>query len=81
VIIAFVVAFITQDKSGYLAPGAIANLVDEIGASVIHKEGVAMSVSVNMSISYLSTAKVNVSDLLFLAARLYLVSFIDLYSA
>ena len=62
-IIAFVVAFTMQDRSGNFAPGAIANLVDEVGASVIHKEGLPMSVSVTMSISYVSTAKVNVSDL------------------
>ncbi|XP_030524268.1 acyl-coenzyme A thioesterase 13 isoform X1 [Rhodamnia argentea] len=47
------------DRNGNLAQGAIANMVDEIGYAVIHVEGIPISVSVNMSISYLSTAKVN----------------------
>lgn len=41
--------------------GAIASLVDEIGAAVIHEEGKPMDVSVNMSISYVSDARINVS--------------------
>ncbi|XP_048140050.1 acyl-coenzyme A thioesterase 13 isoform X2 [Rhodamnia argentea] len=48
-----------RDRNGNLAQGAIANMVDEIGYAVIHVEGIPISVSVNMSISYLSTAKVN----------------------
>ncbi|KAI3429046.1 uncharacterized protein J3R85_008679 [Psidium guajava] len=47
------------DRNGNLAEGAIANMVDEIGYAVIHVEGFPISVSVNMSISYLSAAKVN----------------------
>ncbi|XAR60700.1 Acyl-CoA hydrolase [Bertholletia excelsa] len=47
------------DRNGNLAPGAIANLVDELGAAAIHLEGLPMSVSVDMSISFLSSAKVD----------------------
>ncbi|XP_073273972.1 uncharacterized protein [Primulina huaijiensis] len=47
------------DENGNLAVGAISALVDEIGAAAIHREGLAMDVSVDMSISYLSPAKVN----------------------
>lgn len=50
-----------QDRNGNLATGAIANLVDEIGYSVVHVDGLPVSMSVNMSISYLSIAKVHVS--------------------
>ncbi|ESW14228.1 hypothetical protein PHAVU_008G263600 [Phaseolus vulgaris] len=46
------------DRGGKLANGAIANLVDEVGGAVIHEEGLPMSVSVDMSISFLSTARV-----------------------
>lgn len=42
--------------------GAIASLVDEIGASVVYEKDVPMNVSIDMSISYLSTAKLNVSS-------------------
>ncbi|KAL6195480.1 PREDICTED: acyl-coenzyme A thioesterase 13-like [Fragaria vesca subsp. vesca] len=47
------------DRSGKLANGAIANLVDEVGGAVVHVEGLPMSVSVDMSISFMSTAKLN----------------------
>ncbi|PRQ34386.1 putative acyl-CoA hydrolase [Rosa chinensis] len=47
------------DRSGKLANGAIANLVDEVGYAVVHVEGLPMSVSVDMSISVMSTAKLN----------------------
>ncbi|CAI0540510.1 unnamed protein product [Linum tenue] len=47
------------DKSGKLATGAIANLVDEVGGAVVHVEGLPMNVSVDMSISFLSAAKVH----------------------
>ncbi|XP_073142080.1 uncharacterized protein [Henckelia pumila] len=47
------------DGNGNLAVGAISALVDEIGAAAIHREGLAMDVSVDMSISYLSPAKIN----------------------
>ncbi|KAK7860272.1 acyl-coenzyme a thioesterase 13 [Quercus suber] len=42
-----------------LASGAIANLVDEVGGAVVHVEGLPMNVSVDMSISFLSTAKLD----------------------
>uniref|UniRef100_A0A803KRN6 Thioesterase domain-containing protein n=1 Tax=Chenopodium quinoa TaxID=63459 RepID=A0A803KRN6_CHEQI len=48
------------DRNGNLASGAIANLVDELGAVVIYREGLPMNVSVTMSISYVSTANVDV---------------------
>lgn len=48
-----------QDRNGNLAQGAIANMVDEMGYAVVHVEGIPISVSVNMSISYLSAAKVD----------------------
>ncbi|XWS74047.1 hypothetical protein CRYUN_Cryun02cG0182000 [Craigia yunnanensis] len=47
------------DKSGNLATGAVANLVDEVGGAVVHVEGLPMNVSVDMSISFLGTAKLN----------------------
>lgn len=45
-----------------MASGAIANLVDEVGGAVVHVEGLPMNVSVDMSISFLSTAKLDVSQ-------------------
>lgn len=50
-----------QDSNGKLANGAIATLVDEVGGAVIFEEGLPTNVSVDMSISFLSTAHVNVS--------------------
>ncbi|KAK4278610.1 hypothetical protein QN277_016436 [Acacia crassicarpa] len=47
------------DRTGKLANGSIANLVDELGGAVAHTEGFHMNVSVDMSISCLSTAHVN----------------------
>ncbi|PQP94334.1 acyl-coenzyme A thioesterase 13-like [Prunus yedoensis var. nudiflora] len=47
------------DRTGKLANGAIANLVDVVGISVDFVEGLPMNVSVDMSISYLSTAKLD----------------------
>ncbi|KDP46555.1 hypothetical protein JCGZ_08527 [Jatropha curcas] len=47
------------DRSGKLATGAIANLVDEVGGAVVFVEGLPMNVSVDMCISFLSTANVN----------------------
>lgn len=50
-----------------MAPGAIVNLVDEVGAAAAVKiKGQPMAVSVNMSVSFLSAAKVNVSKPLYL---------------
>ncbi|OWM68759.1 putative esterase F42H10.6 [Punica granatum] len=57
IVCTFTVPSRLADHSGNLATGAIANLVDEIGYAVLHVEGVPICVSVNMSISYLSTAK------------------------
>ncbi|KAH9661775.1 4HBT domain-containing protein [Citrus sinensis] len=48
-----------KDRNGNLANGAIANLVDEVGGAVVYVEGLPMKVSVDMSISFVSTAKVN----------------------
>ncbi|CAB4282318.1 unnamed protein product [Prunus armeniaca] len=48
-----------SDRSGRLANGAIANLVDEVGGAVVHVEGLPMNVSVDMCISYMSTAKLH----------------------
>ncbi|CAL5426818.1 unnamed protein product [Camellia sinensis] len=45
------------DRTGNLALGAIVNLVDELGGTVIYVEGLPMNVSVDMSVSLLSTAK------------------------
>ncbi|XP_057789856.1 uncharacterized protein LOC131006747 [Salvia miltiorrhiza] len=47
------------DRNGKLAAGAIASLVDEIGAAAIHEGGKPMDVSVDMSIAYISEAKMN----------------------
>ncbi|GAB4827264.1 hypothetical protein Ancab_040020 [Ancistrocladus abbreviatus] len=47
------------DRAGKLSPGAIANLVDEVGGAVVYKEALPMNVSVNISISYVSTAEVD----------------------
>ncbi|GLT33078.1 hypothetical protein SLA2020_076960 [Shorea laevis] len=47
------------DRSGNLATGAVANLVDEVGGAVVHVDGLPMNVSVDMSISFLGTAKLN----------------------
>ncbi|XP_050904754.1 uncharacterized protein LOC127118583 isoform X1 [Lathyrus oleraceus] len=47
------------DSNGKLANGAIATLVDEVGGVLVHEEGLPMNVSVDMSISFLSTAHVN----------------------
>ncbi|XP_037494405.1 acyl-coenzyme A thioesterase 13 isoform X2 [Jatropha curcas] len=46
-------------KSGKLATGAIATLVDEVGGAVVYVEGLPRNVTVDMSISFLSTANVN----------------------
>ncbi|KAF5939583.1 hypothetical protein HYC85_023842 [Camellia sinensis] len=47
------------DRSGKLCTGAIANLVDEVGGAVVNVEGLPRNVSVDMSISFLSTAKLD----------------------
>lgn len=50
-----------QDRDGNLANGAIANLVDIVGGSLAFIPGLPMNVSVDISVSYVSTAKVHVS--------------------
>ncbi|KAG9157792.1 hypothetical protein Leryth_025929, partial [Lithospermum erythrorhizon] len=47
------------DKNGYLQNGAVASLVDEAGFAVVHEEGSPMMVSVDMSIAFISTAKLH----------------------
>ncbi|XP_072996042.1 uncharacterized protein [Typha latifolia] len=47
------------DLSGNLSPGAIANLVDEVGWAAVHADGHSWKVSVDMSISFMSTAKLD----------------------
>lgn len=54
--------FYFQDRDGNLANGAIANLVDMVGSCVVYVTGLPMNVTVDISISYLSTAKLNVSN-------------------
>lgn len=61
--------------------GAIASLVDEIGAAVIHEEGKPMDVSVNMSISYVSDARINVSPTLPAFNIVLLIDLFELPSA
>uniref|UniRef100_A0A5B6YZ96 Putative acyl-coenzyme A thioesterase 13-like n=1 Tax=Davidia involucrata TaxID=16924 RepID=A0A5B6YZ96_DAVIN len=51
------------DRTGKLSSGAIANLVDEVGGALVHVEGLPMNVSVDMSISYLSTAEVDEAEI------------------
>ena len=50
-----------QDRTGKLASGAIANIVDIAGGCVVHVEGLPFNVSVDISISFLSTARPDVS--------------------
>ncbi|MBA0735616.1 hypothetical protein Gogos_019450 [Gossypium gossypioides] len=52
------------DKNGNLATGAIANIVDEVGGSAVFVIGVPMKVSVDISISFLGTAKLGVTNLI-----------------
>nr|XP_004294275.2 PREDICTED: acyl-coenzyme A thioesterase 13-like [Fragaria vesca subsp. vesca]XP_011460919.1 PREDICTED: acyl-coenzyme A thioesterase 13-like [Fragaria vesca subsp. vesca] len=47
------------DRAGHLSQGAIANLVDVVGASVAYINGLPMNVSVDISISYMSKAKLD----------------------
>lgn len=62
-----------QDSTGKMGNGAIATLVDEVGGALVHQEGLPMNVSVDMSISFLSTAHVNVS----LSKHLFLGDFMS----
>ncbi|GAB2234008.1 hypothetical protein Drorol1_Dr00003243 [Drosera rotundifolia] len=47
------------DRNGDMVPGAIANLVDIVGNALIQKLDQPMNVSVNMSISYEASAKLD----------------------
>ncbi|PHT46715.1 hypothetical protein CQW23_15873 [Capsicum baccatum] len=47
------------DREGKLASGAMANLVDAVGAGCVNVGGNPTNVSVDMSISFLSSAKVD----------------------
>ncbi|KAK3016485.1 hypothetical protein RJ639_007174 [Escallonia herrerae] len=47
------------DRTGTLTSGAIANLVDEVGGAVVYGDGLSMNVSVDMSISFISSAKLD----------------------
>ncbi|XP_040375523.1 uncharacterized protein LOC112201739 isoform X1 [Rosa chinensis] len=47
------------DRAGNLANGAIANLVDVVGSYVTYTGGLIRNVSVDISISYMSTAKLD----------------------
>ncbi|XP_071715540.1 uncharacterized protein [Rutidosis leptorrhynchoides] len=55
----FIVPRRLTDRNGDLAVGAIANLVDAIGGAMAYEKNAPMKLSVDMSISYLSTAKLN----------------------
>ncbi|XP_050369434.1 uncharacterized protein LOC126787614 [Argentina anserina] len=59
VVCTFKVPLRLLDRNGKFASGAIANLVDVVGSCVIFVSGAPMNVTVEMSISYLSTAKLN----------------------
>ncbi|KAL5991571.1 hypothetical protein ACLOJK_012480 [Asimina triloba] len=47
------------DHTGNLSAGAIANLIDDVGGAAIHTDGQAQKVSIEITISYISTATVN----------------------
>nr|GMD61272.1 acyl-coenzyme A thioesterase 13-like [Ipomoea batatas] len=47
------------DKNGNLGSGAIATLVDEVGCAMRYVEGLPFNVTVAISITYLSTAKLH----------------------
>ncbi|XP_050369435.1 uncharacterized protein LOC126787615 [Argentina anserina] len=47
------------DRAGNFASGAIANLVDVVGNSTVYYLGRPMNVSVDMTISYVSKAKID----------------------
>ncbi|XP_068338587.1 uncharacterized protein [Pyrus communis] len=47
------------DRAGNLANGVIATLVDVVGASTVFVPHIPMTVSVDMSISYMAKAKLN----------------------
>ncbi|KAH7542297.1 hypothetical protein FEM48_Zijuj02G0058500 [Ziziphus jujuba var. spinosa] len=51
-----------KDRDGKLANGAIANIVDVVGGSVVQVEGLPLCFSVDISISFLSTANLHVSN-------------------
>nr|GEW00861.1 thioesterase superfamily [Tanacetum cinerariifolium] len=47
------------DRDGNLAVGTIVNMIDKIGSCALYGKDVPIYVSVDMSISYVSTAKLN----------------------
>lgn len=57
------VFYLYQDRNGNLAVGAISGLVDVIGATLVYNKDESLNVSSDMSISYLSMAKLNVGSL------------------
>nr|GMD73427.1 acyl-coenzyme A thioesterase 13-like [Ipomoea batatas] len=48
------------DKNGKLGSGAIATLVDEVGCATVYVEGLPFNVTVDITINYVSTAKLDV---------------------
>ncbi|KAF9598506.1 hypothetical protein IFM89_028038 [Coptis chinensis] len=60
VVCSFKVPSRLTNTDGNFSSGAIANLIDEVGGAVVHIEGLPRNVSVDMSISFLSTAKIYV---------------------
>lgn len=59
-----------QNREGKLAAGAIANLIDAVGAGCVNIGGHPVNVSVDMSISFHSSAKIDVSISLILPIQL-----------
>nr|GMD69295.1 acyl-coenzyme A thioesterase 13-like [Ipomoea batatas] len=50
----------SQDKNGNLGSGAIATLVDEVGCATVYVEGLPFNVTVDITINYVSTAKLDI---------------------
>ncbi|XP_024156054.1 uncharacterized protein LOC112164042 [Rosa chinensis] len=59
VVCTFKVPLRLLDRDGNFASGAIANLVDVVGSCVVYVSGAPMNVTMEVSISYLSTAKLD----------------------
>ncbi|XP_062013078.1 uncharacterized protein LOC133729556 [Rosa rugosa] len=59
VVCTFKVPLRLLDRDGNFASGAIANLVDVVGSCVVYVSGAPMNVTMEMSISYLSAAKLD----------------------
>lgn len=56
---------LSQDRTGNLAVGAIANLIDMLGSVLAYEVGKPVNVTVDLSILYLSNAKLDVSNYCF----------------